>query len=115
MLMDAGRRSSTAGEADTGVGVGVGTCAGSVGWGVGVGTCVGVGRGVGVDVGVGVMIWVGVGVGLDCIVADVADVPQEASILLIKAIQRTVVIIFACLPTWNTAFVGAMACPRPPA
>ena len=106
MLIEAGRRSSTAGAAGAGgcVGAGgggggvVGAGGGLVGLGVGFGVGLGVGLGVGARVGVGVEATTCVGVGDGTDFATVVDEPQAANRLLRKAIQRTVKSIFARIP-----------------
>lgn len=87
-----GRSSSSAGDAVTGIGVGVGV--GTV-FGLGVGVSVGLGVGTNVGLGVGISTCVGVGVGAVC--TAVVAVPQAAIRMLIRAIQRPMIIIFLCI------------------
>ncbi len=97
MLIDAGRKSSTAGAPWTGAGVGVGACT-DIFWGMGVGVGRGFGVGVGVNVGVGVgaITCVGVGDGTDF--TAVVDVPQATSILPMKRILSTAPTILVRIP-----------------
>lgn len=96
MLIDDGRKSSTAGAAWTGTGVAVGA-GGGVGLGVGFGF--GVGVGVGGVVGDTTTACVGVGDGVDF--AAVAAEPQEANSILMIARQRTARIARFCVLAWT--------------